>query len=52
MYEPATPSPQGTRYCTNCLQSRDSIGGYWKSHDNGKRRRWLCATCAAKRKLR
>lgn len=44
-YEPADPSPAGTRFCTNCNLQRNSIGGYWKIIMNGKQRRWICKQC-------
>ena len=47
--EPADPSPSGDRYCSNCNQSKNSVGGYWKHFENGTKRRWLCSACAKRR---
>ena len=34
--EPATESPNGNRWCTNCEQARSSHGGFWKMNENKK----------------
>jgi len=47
--EPATESPNGNRWCTNCEQARSSHGGFWKMNENKKNRRWICKTCGERR---
>jgi hypothetical protein len=47
--EPAVTSPAGTRYCSNCSQTRKSDGGFWKVCENRKNRRWLCKSCSEKK---
>jgi hypothetical protein len=47
--EPATPSPSGTRYCSNCQLTKNAVGGFWKLYDNKTKRRWICKQCAEKR---
>jgi len=44
-FQPADPSPSGTRYCTNCGLNRNSVGGFWKVISKGKQRRWVCKPC-------
>ena len=44
--EPAVESPAGTRYCSNCTMTKNSVGGFWKLYANKKNRRWVCKSCA------
>lgn len=49
MYElarKAEHSITGRRWCGQCQQNRPIPGGVWKSLSGGKRRRWMCLSCA------
>lgn len=37
------PFEPADRYCTLCRVRRASKGGYWKTYNNGRNRRWFCA---------
>jgi hypothetical protein len=42
----------GTRWCSHCRHRRQAAGGVWKLLNQGKNRRWQCATCVENQKGR
>jgi hypothetical protein len=38
-------SMNGIRFCSNCMTTKNTIGGSYKIINGGKGRRWRCVDC-------